>query len=121
MGGFAFSISLYPPAPASSATATTNGGTTDGGIGMAPTTTSTVVVAHQADAEGIIVHPGYDFQNPTASRANMDYVAPECLLDHKAQVKSDMYSFGCFIYAIFHPGGSPLMRTRDSFQAYKVV
>ncbi|KXS20070.1 hypothetical protein M427DRAFT_401402 [Gonapodya prolifera JEL478] len=56
--------------------------------------------------------------NEVIDKPNLDFVAPEVLLDEQCGYSSDMFSFGCLIYALYHEGRSPV-QSQGSVRSWK--
>lgn len=111
LSGLAFYVSLNKTQPAEAPNKNDT----------APNPFSTVTPARDPNLlpDGIVPFPPYDFGRTPYARASMDYLAPECLLDHQVQASSDIFAMACLIYALFNRGASPLLRTRDRLQNYR--
>ncbi|KAI9486147.1 MAG: hypothetical protein EXX96DRAFT_592949 [Benjaminiella poitrasii] len=55
---------------------------------------------------------------PEASQINLDYAAPEFVLDNNISQTNDMFSLGCLAYAV-HNKGVSILKTFNSFHAYE--
>ncbi|KAI9327549.1 kinase-like domain-containing protein [Obelidium mucronatum] len=55
---------------------------------------------------------------PPFCSPSLDFLAPEAVLDSRVDSRSDIWSLGCLIYAIFNQGVSPLY-TNDNLQSYR--
>ncbi|RKO96709.1 kinase-like protein, partial [Caulochytrium protostelioides] len=47
-------------------------------------------------------------QYPPICSPDLDFVAPEIVLNSQCAAESDLFSLGCLIYALYHQGRSPL-------------
>ncbi|KAJ3338695.1 hypothetical protein HDU93_009179 [Gonapodya sp. JEL0774] len=56
--------------------------------------------------------------NETTDKPNLDFVAPEVILDEQCSYSSDMYSLGCLIYALYNEGRSPV-QSHGSVRSWK--
>ncbi|KAJ3100934.1 hypothetical protein HDU97_001818 [Phlyctochytrium planicorne] len=52
---------------------------------------------------------------PPFCSPSMDYLAPEAVLDEKYGVHSDLWSFGCLIYAVFNNGSPPFVTNNNAY------
>ncbi len=52
---------------------------------------------------------------------NMDYIAPENVLDEKLEPANDMYSLGCVVYAVHNKGAPPFRNRHDPVALRKNV
>ncbi|KAI7904796.1 kinase-like domain-containing protein, partial [Cokeromyces recurvatus] len=55
---------------------------------------------------------------PEASKVNLDYAAPEFVIDNNISQANDMFSLGCLAYAV-HNKGISILKTFNSFHAYE--
>lgn len=61
--------------------------------------------------------PRLDPRLPSFVQVNLDYAAPELVLDHKLDMANDMFSLGCLLISLFT--FSPPMNTENSSNMYK--
>ncbi|CEP10781.1 hypothetical protein [Parasitella parasitica] len=63
---------------------------------------------------------GYDNSEfmPEACQINLDYAAPESVLDNNLCQANDMFSLGCLAYAV-HNKGVSILKTFNSFHTYE--
>lgn len=55
---------------------------------------------------------------PLHTQPNLDYLAPEYILEKSCTTQSDMYSMGMLIYAVYNQG-RPLFENRNNLLSYK--
>ncbi|KAI8146138.1 kinase-like domain-containing protein [Fennellomyces sp. T-0311] len=60
----------------------------------------------------------YNEYLPEACQINLDYAAPEFILDNEVSQANDMFSLGCLAYAI-HNKGVPLLHTFNNMRSYE--
>ncbi|KAI9266814.1 kinase-like domain-containing protein [Phascolomyces articulosus] len=62
----------------------------------------------------------YDYNDylPEACQINLDYAAPEFVLDNEVTQANDMFALGCLAYAI-HNKGVPLLHTFNNLRTYE--
>ncbi|KAI9497376.1 hypothetical protein BDB00DRAFT_920721 [Zychaea mexicana] len=62
----------------------------------------------------------YDFNDylPEQCQINLDYAAPEFILDNEVTLANDMFSLGCLAYSI-HNKGVPLLHTFNNLRTYE--
>ncbi|KAI7859992.1 hypothetical protein BDC45DRAFT_166554 [Circinella umbellata] len=62
----------------------------------------------------------YDYNDylPEACQINLDYAAPEFILDNEVTQANDMFALGCLAYAI-HNKGVPLLHTFNNLRTYE--
>lgn len=61
--------------------------------------------------------PKFDPRLPPFVQVNLDYSAPELILDHKLDMSNDIFSLGCLLIALFTY--RPPMRTDNNSNVYK--
>lgn len=61
--------------------------------------------------------PRFDPRLPSYVQVNLDYAAPELILEHKLDVSNDIFSLGCLLIALFT--FRPPMRTDNNPNVYK--
>jgi SCY1-like protein 2 len=71
------------------------------------------------DNTSFISFNDYDVQVVELLRPDLNYLAPESVLDRQIGATSDIFALGCLIYTVFHKGNT-VLETHDSYQAYKV-
>lgn len=59
----------------------------------------------------------YDPRLPSFIQVNLDYSAPELILDHKLDTSNDLFSLGCLLIALFT--NKPPMQTENNANSYK--
>ena len=60
----------------------------------------------------------YNTGKPLHTQPNLDYLAPEYILEKSCTTQSDMYSMGMLIYAVYNQG-RPLFENRNNLLSYK--
>ncbi|KAI8806989.1 kinase-like domain-containing protein [Cladochytrium replicatum] len=60
----------------------------------------------------------YRSHDPPYCSPDLDFMAPECVQEERCDTYSDLWSFGCLIYALFNKGRSP-MHCGDNTYAYQ--
>ncbi|KAI9314533.1 kinase-like domain-containing protein [Dichotomocladium elegans] len=62
----------------------------------------------------------YDYSDylPDACQINLDYAAPEFILDGEVSQSNDMFSLGCLAYSV-HSKGSSLFQTFNNLRSYE--
>ncbi|KAJ9061284.1 Protein kinase domain-containing protein ppk32, variant 2 [Entomophthora muscae] len=60
----------------------------------------------------------HDSSLPSSFQQNLDYAAPEFVLDHRCCFEGDIFSLGCLIYAVFNSGRT-LLKTRNNLLTYR--
>ncbi|ANB15290.1 Scy1p [Sugiyamaella lignohabitans] len=71
----------------------------------------------ESGSSGDFYLPSFDPRLPSFSQINLDYAAPELILDRKLDPSNDVFSLGCLILAIY-TSHSPLS-TNNNPSAYK--
>lgn len=61
--------------------------------------------------------PRFDPRLPSFVQVNLDYSAPELILDHSLDTSNDIFSLGCLLIALFT--SKPPMRTDNNANMYK--
>ncbi|CAI2163071.1 11321_t:CDS:10 [Funneliformis geosporum] len=70
------------------------------------------------DASAPYEYPDYDVRIPSYAQKNLDYMAPEYVLDENLDFANDMFALGCLIYTV-HNHGKPPIKNHNSIQTYR--
>ncbi|KAI8644817.1 kinase-like domain-containing protein [Parasitella parasitica] len=81
-----------------------------GGLGFS-------VFLNTGNASENVGHDNNEFM-PEACQINLDYAAPESVLDNNLCQANDMFSLGCLAYAV-HNKGASILKTFNSFHTYE--
>ncbi|XP_043260358.1 SCY1-like protein 2 [Colletes gigas] len=57
----------------------------------------------------------YDMSNSSAVHPNLNYQAPECILQNSISTASDIFSFGMLVYVLYSPTNEPLHESNNDF------
>ncbi|CAG8692310.1 710_t:CDS:10, partial [Funneliformis caledonium] len=70
------------------------------------------------DASVPYEYPDYDVRIPSYAQKNLDYMAPEYVLDENLDFANDMFALGCLIYTV-HNHGKPPIQNHNSIHTYR--